>query len=341
MYCQKLNLSRSSFVSPWWRRSSLLLIVTILSTLTVACGGALTSSAPTGGNLAEPAMPVERFAEAEAPAAEEAGFDDSAGGGGALDNLSANAVQQAQDSRVIIYTGNMSLTVDDTRQAVEAITSLANEQGGYVSGSNIYQAGEVPRGNITIRIPAENYQATVERLRTLAERVESETTNTQDVTEEFTDLEARKTNLEFTEAALQELLEERQQVGRTSDILEVYRELTNIRGQIEQIEGRLRYLSNQSALSTISIELIPDVLSQPVSVAGWEPQGVAKTALQSLITALQGIVNVLIWLGVFVLPLLIILAIPLVIAFFIIRSFWRRYRQRKGSPPKPAATPAE
>jgi hypothetical protein len=314
----------------------------ILSALMVACGAAMNSSAPAGErSFAEPAMPVESFVEAEAPAAEEGSFEDSTGGAGVLDNLSANAVQQAQDSRVIIYTGNMALVVDDTRQAVEAITSLANEHGGYVSGSNIYQVGEVPRGNITIRIPAENYQATLEQLRALAVRVDSENTNTQDVTEEFTDLEARKTNLEFTEAALQELLEERQQVGRTSDILEVYRELTNIRGQIEQIEGRLRYLANQSALSTISIELIPDVLSQPVSVAGWEPQGVAKTALQSLITALQGIANLLIWLGIFVLPLLIVLAIPLVIVFFIIRSFWRRYRRRKGSPPKPSAAPAE
>jgi hypothetical protein len=316
----------------------------ILSTLTAACsGGAMESSAPASRNFAEPAMPVESFAEAEEAMREEGSFADSdaAGSPAAVSDVAANAVQQAQDSRVIIYTGNMSLAIDDTRQAVEAITSLANEQGGYVSGSNIYQVGEIPRGSITIRIPAENYLATLERLRALAVRVESETTNTQDVTEEFTDLQARKTNLEFTETALQELLEERQQVGRTSDILEVYRELTNIRGQIEQIEGRLRYLANQSALSTISIELIPDVLSQPVSVAGWEPQGVAKTALQSLITALQGIVNVVIWLGVFLLPLLIILAIPLVIAFFIIRSFWRRYQRRKGSPPKPAAAPVE
>jgi hypothetical protein len=225
----------------------------------------------------------------------------------------------------------MSLVVKDTREAIKAITGLANEQGGYVSGSNIYQHGEVPRGNITIRVPAESYQDTLATLRALSVRVESENTNTQDVTEEFTDLEARKTNLEFTEEALQKLLDERQRVGKTSDILEVYRELTSIRGQIEQIEGRLRYLANQSALSTITIELTPDVLYQPVSVAGWEPQGVAKEAVQALVAALQGLANLLIWVVILVLPLLIIFLIPVVIVIWIIRWWWKRRKARKNT----------
>jgi Flp pilus assembly protein TadB len=188
---------------------------------------------------------------------------------------------------------------------------------------------------VTIRVPADKYQDTLAKLRDLAMRVESENTNSQDVTEEFTDLQARKTNLEFTEAALQQLLEERQQVGKTSDILEVYRELTDIRGQIEQIEGRMRYLANQSALSTITVDLIPDVLSQPVTVAGWEPRGVAKEAVQALITALQGLSNLVIWLVIFVLPLLIIFLIPVAIAFGVIRWVWKRTRRKQPPAQKP------
>ena len=122
-----------------------------------------------------------------------------------------------------------------------------------------------------------------------------------------------------------------QRVGSTSDILEVHRELTNVRGQIEQIEGRLRYLSNQAALSTISIELIPDVLYQPISVAGWKPQGVPKEALQALIVALQALVNLLIWATIFILPLLIIMLIPLVILLLVIRWWWVRRSRKKGA----------
>jgi hypothetical protein len=232
--------------------------------------------------------------------------------------------------------------VNDTREAMTAITNLATDQQGYVSASNVYQAGEVPRGTITIRVPAESYLDTLEKLRALAVRVEAENSGTEDVSEEFTDLQARKANLEVTEKALQQLLEERQRVGSTSDILEVYRELTSVRGQIEEIEGRLRYLANKAALSTITIELIPDVLSQPVSVAGWEPQGVAKEALQTLVVALQGLANVTIWLAIFVLPLLIIFLIPVALIIWLIRAWWKRYKVRKGSlSTPPAAAKAE
>jgi hypothetical protein len=193
----------------------------------------------------------------------------------------------------------------------------------------------VPRGSITIRVPAEKYLATLEKLRALAVRVDSENSGTQDVSEEYTDLQSRKTNLEVTEKALQKLLEERQRLGSTSDILEVYRELTDVRGQIEQIEGRLRYLANQAALSTITIELIPDVLSQPVSIAGWEPRGVAKEAVQALVVALQIVANMLIWLVIFVVPLVIVFLIPVLLLIWLFRWWWKRYAARR----KPAALP--
>jgi hypothetical protein len=254
----------------------------------------------------------------------------------AIDDSLSSAVSQAQmETRVIIYTGDMALVVKDTQEAISAITQLAADNGGYISGSNLYQYDDVPRGSITLRVPAELYQETLASLRAMAIRVERESSNSQDVTEEYTDLQARKTNLEYTEAALQELLEERRRTGNTSDILEVYRELTNIRGQIEQIEGRLRYLTNQAALSTITVELIPDVLYQPVSVAGWEPQGVAKEALQSLVAALQSFVNLGIWLVIFVLPILVILLIPVVLVAVIIRWWWKRRQAKKQAKQKP------
>ncbi|MBN1994670.1 MAG: DUF4349 domain-containing protein [Anaerolineae bacterium] len=327
-----MRTTLTDFVSFRFRGIGLLLILAIFSGLTTACGAAQMSATPMYDSVAEeaPAAPppaVERGMVEPGYAGETGGatYGDST----ALDDILTNAAAQAQaETRVIIYTGNMSLVVKDTQEAIKAVTNLAEEKGGYVSGSNIYQSGPVPRGNITIRVPAELYQETVADLRALAIRVEQESSNSQDVTEEYTDLQARKTNLEYTEEALQELLDERKRTGSTSDILEVYRELTNIRGQIEQIEGRLRYLTNQAALSTISIELIPDVLYQPVSVAGWEPQGVAKEAVQALVVTLQGLANLLIWFLIFLLPLLIIFLIPVVVIVLIIRWWWKR-RQAK------------
>lgn len=317
-----------------------LLILIALASLMTACSGARQEAAyapmpPSEGGVASDSTMAE--APAAAPAEPSSEYD---GRLAPIEEILYSAAQP-QDSRVIIYTGNISLVVNDTREAMTAITNLATEQQGYVSASNVYQAGDVPRGTITIRVPAESYLDTLEKLRALAVRVEAENSGTEDVSEEFTDLQARKANLEVTEKALQQLLEERQRVGSTSDILEVYRELTSVRGQIEEIEGRLRYLANKAALSTITIELIPDVLSQPVSVAGWEPQGVAKEALQTLVVALQGLANLTIWLAILVLPLLIIFLIPVALIIWLIRAWWKRYKVRKGSLSTPPAAAAK
>lgn len=299
------------------------------------------SLAGCAGQSAQSEMSRDSDAAPVAPAAEpmpNAGSAEFADGESIpLEDFLATAVQ-AQEARVIIYTGSIALVVRDTQESVDAITAMVDEAGGYVASSNLYEASEALRGTVTVRVPADRYQSVLDQLRSLALRVERETANSQDVTEEFTDLQARKTNLEFTEEALQQLLEERQRTGSTSDILEVYRELTNIRGQIEQIEGRLRYLANQSALSTITIELTPDILYQPISVAGWQPQGVAREAFQTLIVALQGLINVLIWVAIFVLPLLLVFIIPLAVVIWAGRRWWRRRsKTTRVTPPPPPA----
>jgi hypothetical protein len=273
----------------------------------------------------------------EAPMAEPIAVDEYRMEDSDLADTSQADLVPAQQTRVVIYTGHISLVVKDTRESAEKVAALAREQGGYVSDSNLYVSDEVLRGSITIRILAENYETALASLREMAIRVESENTSSQDVTEEFTDLEARKANLEVTEKALQELLEDRQKTGRTQDILDVYRELTNIRGQIEQIEGRLRYLSNQAALSTITVELIPDALYQPVTVAGWEPRGVAKSAVQALLKALQGVATLLIWAVILGIPLLIIILLPIFLLVVIIRALVRRRKRRKAAQESPPA----
>jgi hypothetical protein len=229
-----------------------------------------------------------------------------------------------QEERFVVYSGTVVLVVQDAGQAAMDIAALAAKQGGYVANSNLYLQGGVRRGTIVIRVPAEKYQDTLAALRALAVRVEKETTNSEDVTQEYTDLRARKVNLEHTEQALQKLLDERLKVGRTQDILEVYRELSNVRGQIEQIEGRLRYLTNLAAMSTISIELVPDVLQQPVVTTGWEPQGIAKSALQALVSALQVIGTLAIWALIFLLPLLVLVLIPVWVLVRVVRRVLRR-----------------
>lgn len=233
---------------------------------------------------------------------------------------------EPMEERMIIWTGNISLIVKDAEKSLEKVEAIAKDLGGYMVNSNSWHQEEQLRANLTIRVPAEEFDTAMARLKDLAIRVEHRNVSTQDVTEEYTDLDARLRNLEATEKELLELLTEvRERTGKAEDILAVHREVSNIRGQIEQVKGRMQYLEKMTAMATINIELIPDALARPIVVAGWRPSGTAANALRILVKTLQFIVDAAIWLIIYVLPTLVVIAIP----FFILWMIWRRFRRRR------------
>jgi hypothetical protein len=181
---------------------------------------------------------------------------------------------------------------------------------------------------MTVRVPAEKFDQAMDGIRAVAVRVESESSSGQDVTEEYSDLSAQLRNLEATETELRELLATvRERTGKAEDILAVYRELTTIRGEIERVKGRMQYLERMTALATINVELIPDELQKPVVEEPWNPQVTLKEALRALVNAGRFLVDALIWLVVVVLPILIIIALPVVALVLIIRAIGRRRRK--------------
>jgi hypothetical protein len=248
------------------------------------------------------------------------------GEGDVLAALSDSAVVD----RKIIYTVNLDLVVEDTEAAFREIQRLAEEMGGFVSQSNMWRQEDHPRGSLTVRVPAESLDEALDQFRALAVDVQSQSRDSQDVTEEYVDLQARLENEQRTERELQELLESRSERGQTDDILEVHRELSRVRSQIEQIQGRMTYLDNLSAMATVHVSLTPDVLAQPVVVAGWQPKGTALRAIRMLVNALQGIADAAIMFFLLVLPILVVIAIPLVALFLLLRFVARRVRRRRG-----------
>lgn len=232
-----------------------------------------------------------------------------------------------QTPRLIIYTVHMSLVVRDTEAALTQIEELATDTGGYVTSSSTRQYEEGARASITLRVPAEELDQVMGQLRELALEVRHEEKSGEDVTEEYVDLNAR---LEILEAAEQELLElyrARQESGEVEDILEVYRQLTTFRQEIESLTGRIRYLEQSAAMSKITVELTPDVLAQPIEVGRWRPQGTARAAIEALISGLQFLVDAIIWLIILVLPLTGIIG---AIAYGLWRLI-RRWRLRRKS----------
>jgi len=232
---------------------------------------------------------------------------------------------------MIIQRANLELVVSDTAESLEAIKGLVRELGGYIAQSNAWRQGEWLRANLTLRVPAESLEVALDRLKALAVKVQRESLSGEDVTEEYTDLNARLRNLEATERELLALLTEvREKPNSTAeDILDVHRRLTEIRGQIEQVKGRMQYLEQMTALATIDVELIPDPLAQPVVEPGWAPLRTLVEASRALVRTLKRLVDVLIWLVVYLLPILILIAIPITLLVLLIRWLVRRVRARR------------
>jgi len=247
---------------------------------------------------------------------------------GAGDTANAPA---GDSDRMIIRTADLSVVVADAAQAQQTVVDTVNALGGYIADSSAWLEGEQLRARVTVRVPAEKLDALLAAVKTSAVRVQQENVKGQDVTEEFSDLNAQLTNLEATEKELRELLAEvRQKTQKAEDVLQVYRELTTIRGEIERVKGRMQYLGTMTAMATANIDLIPDALAKPVVEPGWRPLETLKNAGRALVNTLKGLVDVLIWVVIVVLPVLILIAIPIVLIVLAIRWLRRRSRRRKG-----------
>lgn len=284
----------------------LVFIGAILLLLTlVACGPAPAQRGATGPIA--PA-PTKALAPAVSPKGDQAEL--------------ASAATTNVSERLIIKTATMSLIITDTQEAIGTVTALATSAGGFVLNSNTYHEGDQLLGTMVIKVPVEKFEDTLAKLRQMAFKVDAESTSGQDVTEEYADLEAQLRNLKATEEQLLTFLDKTQNVD---EALKVYRELTNIRGQIERIQGRLNYLSKSADMSTITVNLRPKAKEAPIVKAGWQPLETLKSALRALVTFAQGLINLGIWLLIFV-PLW---GIPLLIVW------WLRRRLRRRPKPTP------
>ena len=190
---------------------------------------------------APPSAPTPAPAAAATPAAV-APTPAPPGPGGVLPSLPAQ-------QRIIVRTVDLRLTVSEVAAAVDAVAALAVASGGWVVNSD---RSARHGGSIAIRVPAEALDDTIRRLRELALAVESETSASQDVTDEYVDLQSRLTGLRAAETRLLELMA---QAASVKDALSVQSELSNLQTQIERIEGRLKYLEQTAAYSLVKIAL--------------------------------------------------------------------------------------
>ncbi|MBN2240412.1 MAG: DUF4349 domain-containing protein [Dehalococcoidales bacterium] len=154
--------------------------------------------------------------------------------------------------RMIVRTGNISLVVDDVTGTIDQIKQYADTYNGYVVSSSVWKNGDKLAGSITFRVQADMFDQALASLRNLAVEVTYENTSSQDVTEEYVDLNATLNNLEATEEQFLVILEKADTV---EDILNVQKELSQVRREIETTKARMQYLEQTSSTSIIYVQL--------------------------------------------------------------------------------------
>jgi len=289
-------------------------------------------SAPSGAFLRDssfgmgggaPSIVEMPAAEAPAPA-----FDTA---NGAVDLYSTEAQAVQPQERLVIENADLAIVVKDPKARMAEINALANEFGGFVVSSNLYQSFtsfgmEVPEATIVIRVPSERLDEALTRIKEGAVDIQYENRSGQDVTNQYVDLQAR---LKAKEAAEKKLLEIMDHAVRAEDVLAIYLQVQTVQTEIEQLKGQIQYLEESAALSSISVRLVAEESTQPIEIGPWTPQGAAREAIQDLILFFQNFVDFLIYFVLSILPALILVAIPLYLVYLIGRAAYRRIRRSK------------
>lgn len=225
-------------------------------------------------------------------------------------------------SRLVIKTGTINLVVKEVESSVKSIVEYAESKGGWVVSSTVTEREKVPYGYITVRVPAEIFDEALAHFRGLAEKVTYERTQGQDVTEEYVDLQSQLRNLEATETQLLKIME---RTGTITEVLNVQRELTNVRDRIERIKGRMQYLEQSAKMATITVNLSLSEELLPIPPAEkWRPKYILIRAWRSVLGSLRDISYLLIWIIVYGL-----VWIPLGIIIWQVRKFWKKREKAK------------
>ena len=197
--------------------------------------------------------------------------------------------------RKIIQSTSIDIHVDHVGFYFQEIISIATTAGGFVASSTFSNVDDEQVADLTIRVPSDRYQNVLIRIRDMGE-VQRESSDANDVTEEFTDLQARITTLQATERRYLELLAEADGIN---EILLVQDRLDFVRGQIEQIQGRINLLENLTDLTTITVHLRPEAAAVAPAPDGEGPLDAAASAWGASLDVLRGIATGLLVTGAF------------------------------------------
>jgi hypothetical protein len=229
-------------------------------------------------------------------------------------------------NQMVIYQADLQLRVKKFDQTVRSLEEKVLKYGGYITESNVSKEGnEEVSGSIKIRIPQKNFQAFLHDAERQAAEVLHRNITGQDVTEEYVDLESRLKSKRIVEERLITFMKV---AVKTEDLLKISADLAAVQEDIETIQGRMKFLENQTSLSTVNITLYEKTVVIPAidkdKLNTWEKT--KKQFMKStnmLLVGLSGLV-------VFILgniPVLAILGVLALLLFYYLKIRKNRNRQ--------------
>lgn len=242
--------------------------------------------------------------------------------------------EQQNQQHLIVKNGTVNVSVENTYSAEKSIEGMINQMSG--DGAFVVSTNESPTGygtapyiTMVIRIPAKNFDGTMDALAKLAAKgtTPTLTKTADDVTSQYVDVSARLEALEAARDRLKQIMSESQ---NTNDLLLAEQQLTQREAEIDALKGQKQFLEQSAALSSITVTLTPYVLSQPVD-SSWRPLETVREAFDRLVGSLRDFGDFVITFVIAVLPWLLVLALIVFGVYRFIRSRVMRARARNAA----------
>ena len=228
----------------------------------------------------------------------------------------------------IVKTGSIALEVTDLDKAVSQAQSTIEGMGGNVSQSSSSGEKDSAVATVVYRVPVARWDDALAAIRALGNRVISEQTNSTDATAQVIDLDARISNLQATESALQSIMA---RASAIPDVLAVEQQLSSTEGQIEELSAQQALLKNQAAMSTLTVSFSTPAETDTTQAAqGWDLGTQIDQAVATLVHIGQGLVTIVVWAVIVGLPIVIGLAL-LWVVWLIVRRIARRPHRSVGA----------
>ncbi|MBS1811880.1 MAG: DUF4349 domain-containing protein [Acidobacteria bacterium] len=220
--------------------------------------------------------------------------------------------------RKIIRNGEFTIESKNPTEDQRKIQAIAESFGGFVVTSEFQQStAYVSTVSVIVRVPSAQFQAATDKIRGVGSQVLREKISGKDVTEEYVDLEAQLRAKKALEAQFLEIMK---QARKVEDALSVQEKLSEVRTEIERLEGRRRYLDNQATLSTINVGLqTPAPLVAATQTGFWAS---VKNSFGDGVDVAVSIVLGFIHFVIVMLPVFVLILLPVGL---LLRYCWRRF----------------